>query len=126
MLGTNDLKMRFSVPAFDIAKSAGVLVDIVQRSDAGLDGGAPKVLLVAPPPLGTLTEFAEMFEGGAAKSQKFAMHYQRVAQEFGCDFMDASGVINSSDIDGVHFESSEHRKLGQAVAELVRKIFSKR
>ena len=32
MLGTNDLKMRFSVSAFDIANSAGVLVDIIQRA----------------------------------------------------------------------------------------------
>ncbi len=35
MLGTNDLKMRFSVPAFDIANSAGVLVDVVRKSEAG-------------------------------------------------------------------------------------------
>ncbi|MBC7812535.1 MAG: hydrolase, partial [Burkholderiales bacterium] len=32
MLGTNDLKKRFSVSAYDIADSAGMLVDIVQRS----------------------------------------------------------------------------------------------
>ena len=29
MLGTNDLKTRFSLPAYDIASGAGVLVDIV-------------------------------------------------------------------------------------------------
>ena len=31
MLGTNDLKMRFGVPACDIAAGAGVLVDIVSK-----------------------------------------------------------------------------------------------
>ena len=31
MLGTNDLKTRFSVSAFDIAAGARVLVDVVQR-----------------------------------------------------------------------------------------------
>ena len=30
LLGTNDLKMRFSVSAYDIANGAGVLVQIVQ------------------------------------------------------------------------------------------------
>jgi len=31
MLGTNDLKKRFSLSAFDIANGAGVLVDIVRQ-----------------------------------------------------------------------------------------------
>jgi lysophospholipase L1-like esterase len=122
MLGTNDLKMRFSVPASDIAKAAGVLVDMVQKSDTGPHEGPPKVLLMAPPPVAKLTEFAEMFEGGVAKSKKFAEHYRRVAEEQGCEFFDTSQVIVSSDIDGIHFEASEHQKLGKAVAELVRKI----
>ena len=32
MLGTNDLKKRFSVSAYDIAQSVGVLVEIVQEA----------------------------------------------------------------------------------------------
>jgi len=122
MLGTNDLKLRFSVSAFDIANSAGVLVDIVQKSIAGPEGNAPPVLLLAPPPLGKLTEFAEMFEGGTAKSKRFSEHYQRVAEEYGCEFLDTAQVIVSSDIDGVHLELTEHRKLGRAVAARVKEI----
>jgi lysophospholipase L1-like esterase len=122
MLGTNDLKVRFSLSAYDIASGAGVLVDIVLKSGTGPGGGAPKVLLMAPPPLGKLTEFAEMFEGAEAKSRRFSEHYRRVADEYGCAFLDTSEVIVSSDIDGVHLEASEHRKLGQAVAALVKKI----
>ncbi|HUX77753.1 MAG TPA: SGNH/GDSL hydrolase family protein [Anaerolineae bacterium] len=120
MLGTNDLKVRFSVSAYDIANSAGVLVDIVQRSMAGPDGGAPKVLLMAPPPLGRLTEYAEMFDRAKQKSKRFSKHYQRVAREYGCAFFDTSNVIVSSDVDGVHLEVGEHKKLGQAVAAVVR------
>jgi lysophospholipase L1-like esterase len=124
MLGTNDLKMRFSLPACDVASGAGVLVDIVQRSEAGPRGKPPQVLLIAPPPLGKLTELAEMFEGGTAKSQKFSQHYRRVAEEFGCALLDASEVIVASGVDGVHLELSEHRKLGRAVATRVREILS--
>jgi len=62
MLGTNDLKMRFSVSAFDIAKSAGVLVGMTQSSETGSDNGSPAVLLIAPASVGKLTDFAEMFE----------------------------------------------------------------
>ena len=122
MLGTNDLKVRFSLSAHDIASGAGVLVDIVQRSEAGPNGGAPQVLLMAPPPLGRLTDSAEMFEGAKPKSKKFAKHYQRVAREYGCALLDTSNIIVSSDIDGVHLEVEEHRKLGQAVAAVIRNM----
>jgi lysophospholipase L1-like esterase len=122
MLGTNDLKARFSLSAYDIAEGAGVLVDIVQKSDAGIDGKAPQVLLIAPPPIAKLSEYAEMFEGAAAKSHRLSAHYQRVAAERGCHFLDAGQVVVSSDIDGIHFEAGEHRKLGIAVAAAVKKI----
>jgi len=120
MLGTNDLKVRFSLSAYDIANGAGVLVNIVQRSDAGIGGKPPQVLLLAPPPLGQLSEFAEMFGGAVAKSRGFSDQYERVAEEYGCAFFDTSEVIVSSDVDGVHLERSEHRKLGQAVAALLK------
>ena len=124
MLGTNDLKVRFSVSAYDIANSAGVLVDVVQRSEAGPDGGAPQVLLMVPPPLGRLTEFAEMFEGAKRRSRRLSQHYRRVAEEYGCALFDTSNVIVSSDIDGVHLEAEEHRKLGQAVAAVIRNMLA--
>ncbi len=122
MLGTNELKMRFSLSAYDIAEGVRVLVDIVQNSEVGRDGGPPKLLLMAPPPIAKLTEFAEMFEGAEAKSRRFTEHYRRIAEEQGCEFFDTSEVIVSSDIDGIHFEASEHQKLGKAVADLVREI----
>jgi len=122
MLGTNDLKRRFSLGAYDIAEGAGVLVNIIQKSDCGPQEGAPKVLLMAPPPVAKLTEYAEMFEGAEVKSRRFSEHYQRVAQEFGCEFLDTAQVIVSSDLDGIHFEISEHQKLGRAVAARVREI----
>ena len=75
MLGTNDLKARFSVPACDVAAGAGVLVDIIAKSETGPGDGAPQVLLIAPPPIAKLSEFAEMFEGGAAKSRMLSIRW---------------------------------------------------
>ena len=122
MLGSNDLKVRFSVSAYDIANGAGVLVDVIHKSAAGPDGRAPQVLLMAPPPIATLSEFAEMFDGAAAKSAKFAQHYKRVADERGCAFLDTATVIVSSYMDGIHLDPSEHGKLGLAVAGRVREL----
>jgi len=114
--------MRFSVPACDIAAGAGVLVDIVAKSETGPGDGAPQVLLISPPPIAKLSEFAEMFEGGAAKSKMLSRHFRLVAEERGCAFFDTSEVIVSSNVDGIHFDLSEHRKLGEAVAVRVRQM----
>lgn len=122
MLGTNDLKRRFSLSAYDIAEGARVLINTAQRYQFYGDANVPKVLLIAPPPVAKLTDFAEMFEGSEAKSQLFGKHYARVAEEQGCAFLDAGSVIRSSDLDGIHFEASEHTKLGHAVAAKVREL----
>jgi lysophospholipase L1-like esterase len=121
MLGTNDLKKRFAASSSDIAQGAASLADEVLRSGCGPGGGAPAVLLIAPPPVGKLTDMAEMFEGAEEKSARFARHYRRFAEQYGCGFMDAGAVIASSDVDGIHLEAEEHRKLGEAVAARVEK-----
>jgi lysophospholipase L1-like esterase len=122
MLGTNDLKQRFGVPACDVAAGAGVLVDTVAKSETGPGDGVPQVLLIAPPLFARLTDFAETFEGGEAKSKHLSRHFRLVAEERSCALLDASEVIVSSDLDGIHFERDEHRKLGEAVAARVRQM----
>ncbi|MGA2762236.1 MAG: SGNH/GDSL hydrolase family protein [Spirochaetia bacterium] len=122
MLGTNDLKKRFSAHAWDIAQGAGTLVDVIGKSQAGKHAAAPAVLLISPPPLGKLSAWSGMFEGGAEKSRELGKHYAEAARQRGCPFLDAGGVIRSSDLDGIHLEEKEHQALGQAVAREVRKI----
>jgi lysophospholipase L1-like esterase len=124
LLGTNDLKKRFSVSAQDIAFGAGVLVDTVYKSGSGRNGRPPKVLLLAPPPLGKLTELQEMFEGGQEKSQKFSEHFRAIAKTYGCEFFDTATVIESSDLDGIHFEKATHKKLGEALVNRVKTILN--
>jgi len=122
LLGTNDLKHRFSLTAFDIAAGAGVLVDVVQKSQAGRENRAPEVLLIAPPPLGKLSDFTQMFQGGVEKSKELGRFYKAVAEEKGCHFLDAGQILVSSEADGVHFDPEGHKALGQAVAQKVREI----
>ena len=120
MLGTNDLKVRFSLPASDIAKGAGVLVGMVKQSTAGHNDQPPLVLLLAPPPTTTPQEkWVESLGDASERSRGFSARYAAIAQEKGCRFFDTSAVIRSSPIDGVHLEASEHRKLGKAVAEII-------
>jgi lysophospholipase L1-like esterase len=46
--------------------------------------------------------------------------YQELALERGAAFLDAGKVIQSSKADGIHLDPEAHRKLAEAVAELVK------
>ena len=124
MLGTNDLKARFAVTPYDIAESMGALIEIAQKSQCGLSGKGPDTLIMAPPPLGNLTEWAETFQGGVEKSNKLAAYYKTIASLYGCQFLDTSTVIQSSKLDGLHFDPEEHHKLGVAVANIIYETFN--
>ena len=121
MLGTNDLKCRFGLCASDIAQAAGTLGAIAREAMAA-EGREPVVLLVAPPPIGKLSEFDQMFAGAEATSRQFGRYYREAAARADCAFLDAGQVIVSSDLDGIHFEAGEHHKLGQAIAAEVRRL----
>ncbi len=123
LLGTNDMKHRFNLTAWDVAAGAGTLVDIIQKSDPGPTGAGPKVLLICPPPFGKLSPiFSEMFAGSIEISWQLPAHYRAVAKQYGCEFLDAGQIIIPSDVDGIHFDASEHQKLGKAVAANVKAI----
>ncbi|MCR9213145.1 MAG: SGNH/GDSL hydrolase family protein [Proteobacteria bacterium] len=122
MLGTNDLKPRFSANAFDIAGGAAALVRMVKNRPAEWLGEVPEVLLMAPPVLGELSALAGMFEGSGVTSKKLAPILQKTASALDVHFLNTGDHIASSPVDGVHFEQDAHQRLGELVAEKVRKI----
>jgi lysophospholipase L1-like esterase len=123
MLGTNDLKCRFSVNAGDIALSLEKLVAVIRASTAGPDGDAPDVLLVAPPPILETGCLADMFEGGAAKSRRLGALIAAAALRADVPFVDAGHHIAVSPLDGVHYEEDAHAVLGQALLRAVQHHF---
>jgi lysophospholipase L1-like esterase len=123
MLGTNDLKARFSVSAWDVAEGLGALIDVINSASVGANGKAPEILIIAPPPLlRELPMHADMFEGAFDKSAQLATRYAAIANKRGVHFLDAGTVARSSTIDGFHLDPDAHRALGQAVADKVKKI----
>ena len=124
MLGTNDLKSRFSVSAFDIANSVWQLVKTARTCAYPLTGQLPEILVVCPPPLAPLaaTPFKDMFEGGEEKSHKLFDAFKGVSEQRGFQLFNAGDVVKSSTIDGIHFEAGEHLKLGKALADKVREM----
>lgn len=124
MLGTNDLKNRFSVSALDIAWSVGRLVDTVRKSETPYTGPAPEVLVICPPPLADMSKspFADILIGGEEKSKQLATAFKAYCGENNIEMLNAGEIIQSSEVDGIHFSADEHLKLGKAVAKKVCEI----
>jgi lysophospholipase L1-like esterase len=126
MLGTNDLKQRFGVTASDIADSVGALLSIVQNSESGPRGGAPKALVICPPPIldhhGEVARLQDMFVGGHGKSLRLAPLYAEVARQRSAAFLNAGDIIRSSAYDGIHLDADAHVVLARAVGEKIRAL----
>jgi len=122
MLGTNDLKARFSVTPADIAISVGALLAELAACNAGPAGKSPKVVLMAPAPIVEVSFLGEIFVGGAVKSRQLAGLYEQVARNAGTLFLDVGKVIEVSPVDGVHFSADQHRVLGERLAEVLSQV----
>ncbi len=128
MLGSNDLKAKFHVPAGDIA---GSLQNMLMKVKSFLQykcGADPKILILAPPHIGSgIGEscFAEFMEGQATvdKSKRLAHWYRLVADQFGCAFFDAAEVAEASDVDDLHMVEEGHRNLAEALSRLIPDLF---
>ena len=105
-----------------------MLVGQVLASAGGLGTvyGAPKALVVAPPPLAPLGDpwFQGMFAGGHDKTADLAKHYGALASFMKVEFFDAGSVIATAGVDGIHFTAKNNFDLGRALAGKVVEMFA--
>ena len=126
MLGANDMKPWIHGSAVAAKQGIERLIAIVRGHDYPFDWPAPQMLIVAPPAV-TRTdnaEFKEMFAGGDEASKRLAPQYSALADEAGCGFFDAGTVATTTPLDGVHLDAENTRRIGQALAPLVRVMLS--
>ncbi len=123
MLGTNDLQDRFQMSADAIGLAMGRFLFAATQPTDDVEGRAPKVLLMAPPPLGDFTgkEYAGLFSNahGSAQSKLLAGVYEQLAQKYGVAFFDTGSVVTVSAVDAVHLEAEPQKGLAKAIADQV-------
>ena len=121
MLGTNDLKNRFSVSPLDVCRSIGRLVGLTQIKQDLCYGARPEVLVICPPPFADMSQspFGEMFIGGSEKSTQLGTVMKKYCSEQNIRLLDAGEHITSSKLDGIHLDASEHAKLGKIISKEV-------
>ena len=124
LLGSNDMKPHIAGTAIAAMQGMRRLVHIVQNHVPGPGLPKPKVLVVSPPPLCETNEsfFKGLFEGGVAHSGQLAKLYAQIAREQKCGFLDGGSVAETSPLDGVHLDTANTRKLGEALVGAVRQV----
>jgi lysophospholipase L1-like esterase len=115
LLGTNDLKPRFSVTGFDIALSVGRLVRMAQA-----EGVVRDIMVVAPVPVQETGVLAPVFAGAEARQAGLAHHLKTVAARHGTGFVEAGLHVTVSPKDGVHWDPDAHAAFGAIMADAVR------
>jgi lysophospholipase L1-like esterase len=115
MLGTNDVKARFTSTPEAVVGGIASLLDIAQHQVMQRRHSGFKILLICPTPVVEVGPIRGEFWGGAARSQALAPLLRKLAAAREVDFLDAGAVIKVSPLDGVHFDEAEHAKLGAAV-----------
>ena len=124
MLGSNDIQPFHKVLAKEAGRGCGALVDIVQKSGSGPGSTSPRVLLIAPPPFGSISEMMKpAFEGSEEESRKLGQYYSLTAKKYGCYYLDSSQCSESSKLDGIHLDEQEQDRLGLEVKKMIESIF---
>ncbi len=128
MLGTNDTKSYFRRTPYEIANGMAKLVGQVYGSAGGVGAAypAPKVLVVAPPPLAPMPHpfFDGMFEGGHEKTAALAGQYRSMSDFMKVSFFDAGSVVSTDGCDGIHFTVENNLTLGKALAAKVAEVLA--
>ena len=125
MLGTNDTKVRFGMTPMTIGQSMMQLVRTAKQYAVNEAGEASRIIVVAPPRiLDNLmaTRHAECFgEQAIAVSAGLSRELRRITKLMRCDFFDAEPYAEVSPLDAVHMTAEGHLRLGDAMAEKIRK-----
>ncbi len=129
MLGTNDVKRRFCNTASDIAKSLETNIKIVQAPQFWGGVHAPGILIISPPCVTmdfTGSSMDGAFDESSVKtSQQLADEYRKVAETYGCDFLDAGMYTGPCKEDGIHLDAEGHRKLADAIEIKLNQMLAK-
>ena len=125
MLGTNDLKSRFSVTPFDIGVSMENLVKTVLKSDSGVDFEPPKILLVTPVPIHSVNrpmDLDQMIPDMENRSKALSNYYEDIAKRYDLAYLDPAGKVEVNEIDGIHYTEKGHAQIAELMEKKIKEI----
>ena len=118
MLGTNDLKTNFNRSAEMISNDVKSVCKSVLESP--YYSGHP-IVLISPTHINeNSNNLLDSFIGTKQTSISLAPLYNEIAQELGTLFIDASKVVTTNEIDGLHWDKYQHNEFGLYLSKFIR------
>lgn len=126
MLGTNDSKRRFNLTPMTIGEGLMQLIRLVRLYAVDASGNPPKIIVVAPVPIGDWlerTRHAECFGPQSIEvTRGLTAEYARIAKLLRCEYLDAAQWAQVSEADAVHLSREGHAGLAQGLYQKIRQI----
>ncbi len=120
MLGTNDMKERWSANATTISQCMERMICKAKAVDCWAENG--KILLICPPRVPKAMEetfaFDIMGPGCPEKSEQLPPLYRAVAERAGCLFYDAADCPTNH-VDFLHLQRKGHVEMARAVKRII-------
>ncbi|MBR2529209.1 MAG: acylhydrolase [Blautia sp.] len=129
MLGANDMKRKFGYSAADIAGEMELFLQKVLSFRRFNMDDRMEIMLISPPIVGERgkrSPFEESFdfENTVLLSSLLTKKYEDIARKYGCSFLDSSRIVKVSEADRLHLLPEDQQKLGRAVYEALKSLFS--
>lgn len=131
MLGSNDMKTVFCQTAESVGTHVRQLIREIRRVSAEKNpwGQSCEILLISPIFVSERiieVDDSNEFGGMAAVnlSRQLPSVYERIAGEEGCIYLNGASCADPSREDGLHLDEDGHRKLAEALAQVIKNIYS--
>lgn len=119
MLGTNDCNAELGLSAEDIARGMETLIELSVEKSPELQGYVPRIIVIVPPAIGDDYEnspFAnKLTPDSIRKSHDIGPLYEKIADKYCCDFINAAGSVEVSELDSEHLSEQGHAHLAELI-----------
>lgn len=117
-IGINDLQIFYNPAIEEFENGIRFFVSIAAEQARGSN-----LILLSPSHINEnilKSNFRFLFdEISIEKSKKITLIYEKIAKEYNCKLLDLNKLVNTSKIDGLHYEAEEHKKIAESVIKLI-------
>lgn len=117
-IGINDSQFIYNTTEKSLEEGMSTLVEIIKNYNP-----ETKIVLLSPNIIQKQilkSSFSALFdETSIEKSKYYSKVYKKISEKYNIEFLDLEKIVKTSDIDGLHYEPVEHKKIAQAVKKII-------
>jgi len=118
MLGTNDLKSNFNRSSNQITEDMKLVCQTIINNECF---NSKSLLLVSPTHIEENSDIIlDSFINTNKKAMALAPLYENISKELGVEFLDASKIVKTNTIDGIHWDANQHNDFALFIAQYIK------